>query len=252
MKKLPALLLIACGTLFAAAFTTSTAASEGGVHLDHAPVNVHDKISLQRGAQAFVNHCLHCHSATMMRYGRLTDLGLTQDQIRDNLILSGDRIGDPMATALSPRDGKAWFGVQPPDLSLIARSRGADWLYTYLRSFYRDPATKSGWNNTVFPNVGMPHVLWEYQGDQSLQVTEKVDAVTGDKKETHKLVLDRAGKLTAIGYDEYVGDLVNYLVYMGEPARASRTQIGIVVLFFLAVFFLVTLALKREYWKDVH
>jgi ubiquinol-cytochrome c reductase cytochrome c1 subunit len=252
MKKLPAFLLLACGTLLAAAFATPAAASGAGVHLDHAPLNLHDKISLQRGAQTFVNHCLHCHSATMMRYGRLTDLGLTQDQIRDNLILSGDKIGDSMSTALNAKDGKAWFGVLPPDLSLIARSRGPDWLYTYLRSFYHDPATKSGWNNTVFPNVGMPHVLWEYQGDQVLQVTEKVDAVTGDKKESHKLVLERPGTLTAIGYDEYVGDLVNFLVYMGEPARASRTQIGILVLFFLAVFFLFTLALKKEYWKDVH
>lgn len=252
MKKLRAFLILACGALLATAYATTAAASGAGVHLDHAPVNLHDKISLQRGAQVFVNHCLHCHSASMMRYGRLTDLGLTQDQIRDNLILSGDKFGDPMATALSARDGKAWFGVLPPDLSLIARARGADWLYTYLRGFYRDPATKSGWNNVVFPNVGMPHVLWEYQGDQSMQVTERVDPVTGEKKETRKLVLDRPGKLTAIGYDEYVGDLVNFLVYMGEPARASRTQIGILVLFFLAVFFMITLALKKEYWKDVH
>jgi ubiquinol-cytochrome c reductase cytochrome c1 subunit len=252
MKKLPAILLLACGALLGAAFSTSAAASGAKVHLDHAPVNLHDKISLQRGAQVFVNHCLNCHSATMMRYGRLTDLGLTEDQIRDNLILSGDKIGDAMATALTVKDGKAWFGVLPPDLSLVARSRGPDWLYTYLRGFYRDSSTKSGWNNVVFPNVGMPHVLWEYQGDQFMQVTERVDPVSGEKKETHKLVLDRPGKLTAIAYDEYVGDLVNFLVYMGEPARASRTQIGILVLFFLAAFFMIVLALKKEYWKDVH
>ncbi len=251
MKKPPLFLLLA-GALLAAAFATTAAASGAKVRLDHAPVNLHDKISLQRGAQIFVNHCLHCHSATMMRYGRLQDLDLTEDQIRDNLILSGDRIGDSMATALNAKDGKAWFGVLPPDLSLAARSRGADWLYTYLRSFYRDSSTKSGWNNVVFPNVGMPHVLWEYQGDQSILVTERVDPVTGEKRETHKLVLDRPGKLTAIAYDEYVGDLVNFLVYMGEPARASRTQIGILVLFFLVVFFMITLALKKEYWKDVH
>ena len=222
------------------------------VQLDHAPGNLQDRASLQRGAQIFVNHCLHCHSATMMRYGRLTDLGLTPDQIRDNLILSGDKIGDPMATALNAKDGKTWFGVLPPDLSLVARSRGADWLYTYLRGFYRDSSTKSGWNNVVFPNVGMPHVLWEYQGDQSIQVTERVDPVTGEKRESRRLVLDRPGRLTAIAYDEYVGDLVNFLVYVGEPGRASSTQIGILVLFFLAVFFMITLALKKEYWKDVH
>ena len=136
-------------------------------------MNLHDKLSLQRGAQIFVNHCLNCHAASAMRYSKLTDLGLTEAQIRDNLMFAGDKVGDPMTTTLDPKDGKAWFGVMPPDLSLVARSRGADWLYTYLRGFYRDPAAKTGWNNTVFPNVGMPHVLWEYQGSQVLQAADK-------------------------------------------------------------------------------
>ncbi len=233
MKKLLAILLLAPGLAFA---------SSGSVALDHAPVNLHDKLSLQRGAQIFVNHCLNCHSASAMRYSKLADLGLNEGQIRDNLMFASDKVGDPMTATLDPKEGKAWFGVMPPDLSLVSRSRGADWLYTYLRGFYRDPAAKSGWNNTVFPNVGMPHVLWEYQGSQVLQHADKGAA---------KLVLGEPGKLPAAEYDKYVGDLVNYLVYMGEPARAKRVQIGIVVMFFLAVFFVITVLLKKEYWKDV-
>ena len=233
MKKLIAILLLAPGL--------ALAASEGP-GLDRAPVNLNDKLSLQRGAQIFVNHCLNCHAASAMRYSKLTDLGLSEGQIRDNLMLASDRIGDPMSTNLDPKEGKAWFGVMPPDLSLVARSRGADWIYTYLRSFYRDPAAKTGWNNTIFPNVGMPHVLWEYQGSQVMQVAEQGAA---------KLSLGEPGKLPPAEYDKYVGDLVNYLVYMGEPARAKRVQIGIVVLFFLAIFFVITVLLKKEYWKDV-
>jgi ubiquinol-cytochrome c reductase cytochrome c1 subunit len=233
MKTLLAILLLAPGLAFA---------STAGVTLDRAPVNLHDKLSLQRGAQIFVNHCLNCHSASAMRYSKLTDIGLNEGQIRDNLMFATDKVGDPMTTTLDPNEGKSWFGVMPPDLSLVSRSRGADWLYTYLRGFYRDPAAKSGWNNTVFPNVGMPHVLWEYQGNQVLQHADKGAA---------KLVLGEPGKLAAAEYDKYVGDLVNYMVYMGEPARAKRVQIGIVVMFFLAIFFVITVLLKKEYWKDV-
>jgi len=198
-----------------------------------------------------VNHCLNCHSAAAMRYGRLSDLGLTEQQIRDNLMFATDKIGEPMASVLDAKDAKAWFCVAPPDLSLAARSRGSDWLYTYMRGFYRDPATKSGWNNTVFPNVGMPHVLWEYQGDQALQVTSIRDTNTGDMKETRKLVLDAPGRLTPVQYDQYVADLVNFLTYMGEPAQASRRQWGILVLFVLAAMLVVSMFLKNEYWKDV-
>lgn len=233
MKKLLAILLVA--------FPGLAFASGASAPLDAAPVNLHDKMSLQRGAQIFVNHCLNCHSAQYMRYARLTDLGLTEAQIRQNLLFTTDKIGDPMATTLAARDAKEWFGVLPPDLSLVARSRGSDWLYTYMRGFYRDPATKSGWNNTVFPNVGMPHVLWEYQGDQSFKPGEHGG----------KLALERQGRLSPAEYDRYVGDLVNFLTYLGEPARTKRVQIGIVVMFFLAAFFVITLLLKNEYWKDV-
>ena len=233
MRKLLAVLLLAPGLALAAG---------GHVALDKAPLDLNDKVSLQRGAQIFVNHCLNCHGATAMRYSRLMDLGLTEAQIKENLLFTTDKVGDTMVSALAPKDGKAWFGVNPPDLSLIARSRGPDWLYTYMRGFYRDPAAKSGWNNTVFPNVGMPHVLWEQQGDPVLQAAGNGPA---------KLALDRPGKLPPAEYDRYVGDLVNYLTFMGEPVRAKRTQIGVVVLFFLAAFFVLTLLLKKEYWKDV-
>ena len=228
-------------------------ASSAKVALDRAPINLHDKISLQRGAQIFVNHCLNCHSAAAMRYTRLTDLGLTEAQIRDNLLLAGEKIGEPMMAAMDPAVAKAAFGIVPPDLSLAARSRsrGPDWLYTYMRSFYRDPASKTGWNNAIYPNVAMPHVLWEYQGDQALQVTEKMDPNTGEVKRTQKLVVDRKGKLAPVDYDLYTADLVNYLAYMAEPSQVDRQQWGIFVLFFLAGFFVLVLMLKNEYWKDV-
>jgi ubiquinol-cytochrome c reductase cytochrome c1 subunit len=226
-------------------------ASGGGVQLEHAPINLHDRASLQRGAAIFVNHCLNCHSASAMRYARLSDLGLTEQQIRDNLLFTTEKIGDTMAASQDVKVSKAAFGVVPPDLSLAARSRSPDWLYTYLRSFYRDPESKSGWNNTVFPNVAMPHVLWEYQGYQVLQVTSRMDPNTGDTVETRKLVLERPGKMSRIEYDQYAADLVNFLAYMAEPAKASRKQWGILVLFFLAGFFVLTLLLKKEFWKDV-
>jgi ubiquinol-cytochrome c reductase cytochrome c1 subunit len=244
---------VALRNLLAAAALAPVLAWASGppVQLEKAPINLHDKISLQRGAQIFVNHCLNCHSATSMRYQRLTELGLSEAQIRDNLLFSAEKIGEPMATALDPKDAKGFFGVVPPDLSLAARSRGSDWLYTYLRSFYKDPAAKTGWNNTIYPNVAMPHVLWEYQGDQRLSVTERMDPNTGDRVHTRKLVLDRPGRLAPVDYDQYVADLVNFLTYMSEPTQTARRQWGILVLFFLAGFFVLTLLLKKEYWKDV-
>lgn len=242
MKKLLALLLF---------LPAMALAQHGGIPLERAPIDIHDKLSLQRGAQIFVNHCLNCHSAASMRYSRLTDLGLDEGQIKDNLLFTAEKVGETMSASQDARVSKAAFGVVPPDLSLVARSRNADWLYSYLRGFYRDPATKTGWNNTVFPNVAMPHVLWEYQGDQALQVTERRDENTGDTIESRKLVLERPGRLTPVEYDRYVADLVNYLVYMAEPAQTSRKMWGIVSLFVLGIFFVVSYMLKHEYWKDV-
>jgi len=255
MKTILALRSVLAAGAFAAAFSAlvpaAAWASSAKVPIDRAPINLHDKLSLQRGAQIFVNHCLNCHAAAAMRYSRLTDLGLTEAQIRDNLLLASEKVGEAMGTVLDPKDAKVFFGVVPPDLSLAARSRGPDWLYTYLRGFYRDPETKSGWNNTVFPSVAMPHVLWEYQGKPLMQVTSRMDPNTGDRKETRKLVLDQPGKLKPVEYDQYVADLVNFMTYMAEPAQANRKLWGILVLFFLGVFFLITLFLKNEYWKDV-
>jgi ubiquinol-cytochrome c reductase cytochrome c1 subunit len=242
MKNILALLLFVASTAFA---------NEGGTPLDQAPVDLHDKVSLQRGAAIFVNHCLNCHSANVMRYGRLQDLGLTEAQIKDNLMFATDKVGETMTTAMDPKIAKAAFGVVPPDLSLVARSRSPDWLYTYMRSFYRDPASKTGWNNAIFPNVAMPHVLWEYQGPLAMEVTERKDANSGETITHRKLVAEHPGKLSPLEYDRYVGDLVNYLAYMGEPAQGDRKLWGTLVLFFLAGFFILAYLLKHEYWKDV-
>ena len=242
MKKILAILLLAPWL--------ACAAEEGG-NVDPAPINLHDKVSLQRGAAIFVNNCLNSHSASNMRYGRLQDLGLTEDQIRKNLIFTEAKVGDTMTTTMDPKIAKAAFGVVPPDLSLVGRSRSADWLYTYLRSFYRDPNSKTGWNNTVFPNVAMPNVMWHYQGQQVMQVTSRTDPESGDKIETRKLVLDQPGTLDRMQYDRYVADLVNYLAWMGEPAQVARKSWGIVAMFFLALFFVLAWLLKHEYWKDV-
>ena len=219
-------------------------ASGAELHLDHAPDHARDFPALQTGAKVFVNYCLNCHSASYMRYNRLQDIGLTEAQIKDNLMFTADKIGETMTIAMQRADAKAWFGAAPPDLTVIARARssefgsGADWLYTYLRSFYRDDQRPTGWNNTVFPNVGMPHALWELQGDQVL--------------DGHEVKLATPGKLSPEKYDELVGDLVGYLSYMGEPVSEFRKRLGVVVLIALAVIFVFAYALKKEYWKDVH
>jgi len=222
-------------------------ASGASVHLDKAPVNLSDQDSLQRGARVFVNFCLNCHSASVMRYSRLQDLGLTEDQIKDNLLFSAEKPGETMKIGMSKADAKAWFGATPPDLSVIARSRGADWLYSYLRGFYRDDTRATGWNNTVFDKVGMPHVMWNLQGEM-VPVHKK----EGEHDVIERLELVKPGSITLAEYDAMVGDLVNYLVWMGEPAQLKRKQLGLIVLAFLAVFFVVAYYLKKEFWKDIH
>jgi ubiquinol-cytochrome c reductase cytochrome c1 subunit len=217
--------------------------------LDRAPIDRRDAASIQRGAQVFVNYCLNCHSAEFMRYQRLTDLGLTEQQIRDNLMFATTKIGETMNVAMRHKDAMAWFGVAPPDLSVIARARGADWLYTYLRAFYRDDSRQTGWNNLVFPNVGMPHVLYELQGEQALKAEERKGEHGAEPVKT--LEIRTPGKLSPGEYDKLTADLVNYLVFMGEPARLSRERIGYAVLMFLAVLFVPVYLLKKEYWKDV-
>jgi ubiquinol-cytochrome c reductase cytochrome c1 subunit len=243
-----------------------TAGAAESVKLDRLPadVNPHDAISLQRGAHVYVNYCIGCHAAGYMRYNRLSDLGLTESQIRDNLVFGGAKVGDLMRTAMGPKESAEWFGTPPPDLTVIARSRasgagsGADWLYSYLRGFYRDPARPSGWNNTVYPNVAMPHVLWQLQGEQALK-SEVLLIPAGSGKaedarrvEVQKLVLAKPGTLSPAEYDRLVGDLVNFLAYMAEPSRQARIELGIYVLMFLGVLFVLAYFLKKEYWKDVH
>ncbi len=232
-------------------------ASGPELKLDKAPDRSKDPAALQNGAKLFVNYCLNCHSASYMRYNRLEGIGLSEAQIRDNLMFTADKIGEPMRIAMQRAEATQWFGAAPPDLTVIARARaselgsGADWLYTYLRSFYRDDQRPTGWNNTVFPNVGMPHVLWELQGDQVAHA-ESQDDGHGGKVEHVSLKLDKPGKLSAQEYDNAVADLVGFLVYMGEPAAEWRKQLGWAVLAFLAVMFGLTYALKRNYWKDIH
>ena len=222
-------------------------ASTATAPLDKAPIDLADKESLQRGARIFINQCLNCHSASYMRYTRLQDLGLTEDQIKENLLFTAEKPGETMNVAMTKPDAKAWFGATPPDLTVISRSRGADWLYTYLRSFYRDDSRPTGWNNLVFDKVGMPHVLWSLQGEM-VPVYKKVD---GHDVVDH-LQLAKPGSVTLAQYDAMMGDLVNYMVWMGEPAKMQRMQLGLLVLGFLAVFFVVAYYLKKEFWKDIH
>jgi len=233
--------------LFLVSLLASTMAfASGDIHLDKAPTNLSDQQSLQRGAKTFVNYCLSCHSAQAMRYNRLQDIGLTEQQIKDNLIFTGAKVGDAMTNSMNKKDALAAFGAAPPDLSVISRSRGADWLYTYLRGFYRDETRATGWNNVAFDKVGMPHVLYELQGEQVLHVEKH------GEHETKKLVLAKPGKMTPVEYDGMVADLVNYLQFMGEPMKATRMKLGIVVLLFLSIFFVVAYYLKKEFWKDIH
>ena len=227
----------------------SAHASEAGYRLDRAPIVPTDQLSLQAGAKTFVNYCLSCHGAQYMRYNRLTEIGLTEAQIRDNLILTDAKVGDTMKVALTAKDGKAMFGAAPPDLSVVGRSRSPDWLYTYLRTFYRDPKSPTGWNNAAFPQVAMPHALWTLQGERALDVVPSKDEHGAPEYNWRQL---SPGTQDTVQYDTTVRDLVNFLVYMGEPAASSRKRMGIVVLFALGILFIFAYALKKEYWKDVH
>jgi ubiquinol-cytochrome c reductase cytochrome c1 subunit len=204
-----------------------------------APIDSSDQASLQRGARTFINNCLNCHSANYMRYNRLQDIGLTEKQIKDNLLFAGEKVGDTMKVAINKADAKKWFGVSPPDLSVEVRARGADWVYAYMRGFYRDDTTTSGWNNVVFDKVAMPHVLYELQGEQVMD------------HETHALEIVRPGKLSPEEYDAFVADLTNYMAFMAEPAKQQRKHTGIWVLLFLGVLLVLAIKLKKAYWKDI-
>lgn len=229
-------------------FSAVASAAGGEVKLDRANIDLRDAVSIQRGAQVFANYCMGCHSGSFMRYSNLLDLGLSEQQVLDNLVFTDAKIGDTMTIAMKEADGKTWFGVTPPDLSVIARSRGTDWLYTYLRSFYRDESVVTGWNNVVFPNAAMPHVLWKLQGIQRLHA-----GVADGHGEAHsELMLETPGTMSPQEYDDTIRDLVGFLQYMAEPASVKREQLGVIVLMFLGLMAALTWLLKREFWKDVH
>ena len=245
MKKIILSLLLSVGLV------ASVQASGGeGIAWDKAPNKSNDLPALQNGAKLFVNYCLNCHSAAFMRYNRLTDIGLTEQQIKDNLLFTTDKVGETMKANIDPRQAKEWFGANPPDLTVIARSRaghngtGADYLYTYMRTFYRDETKATGWNNLAFPNVGMPHVLWELQGERRAVFDEKTHEFKGWEQ-------IKPGSMTAEQYDQAVGDLVGYLQWMGEPAQNTRKTIGIFVLLFLFGFMYIAWRLNAAYWKDI-
>ena len=247
MKKLLTALLFAPLLAFA---------SDAELHLDKAPVST-EPAALQNGAKLFVNYCLNCHGASYMRYNRLQQIGLSEQMIKDNLMFTADKVGEPMRIAMQRDEAKEWIGAAPPDLTVVARSRasefgsGADWLYTYLRGFYRDSERPTGWNNVIFENVGMPHVLYELQGEQLAKVSEKDDGHGGKIKEIH-LEQGKPGKMSKDEYDKATADLVSYLVWMGEPMAETRKTIGTVVLAFLGLLFVLSYLLKKNYWKDIH
>ncbi|MCD2512982.1 cytochrome c1 [Comamonas endophytica] len=250
MKKLILTLMAALG------FAAGAQAAEGGMAWDKAPLKTNDQASLQNGAKLFVNYCLGCHSASFMRYNRLKDIGLTDQEIKDNLLFTTDKVGETMKAAIDPRQAKDWFGGNPPDLTVIARSRagaggsGADYLYTFLRTFYRDETKPTGWNNLAYPNVGMPHALWQMQGVRRAVFEEQ--EVHGKKTPVFKGWEQLSpGAMTAVQYDQAVGDLVNYLQWMGEPAQNSRIRVGVWVLIFLGVFIVIAWRLNAAFWKDV-
>jgi len=251
MKKLLIGLVAALGLVAGAH------AAGDGIAWDKAPNKTNDMAALQNGAKIFVNSCLNCHSATYMRFNRLKDIGLTEQQIKDNLLFTTDKVGETMKVAMDPKNAKDWFGGVPPDLTLIARSRaaigkgsGPDYLYTYLRTYYRDDTKASGWNNLAFPNVSMPHVLWELQGErkplygEAVQHGQKVSVFKGWEQV-------KPGSMTPLQFDQAMGDLVGYLQWMGEPAQNKRVQIGVWVLMFLLVLTFFAWRLNAAYWKDV-
>ena len=246
-------ILFACVSCMGAAY----AVGAGAIPWDKAPNRTNDMAALQNGAKLFVNYCLNCHSAAYMRYNRLRDIGLTEQQIKDNLLFATDKVGDTMVASINPKEAKEWFGGNPPDLTVIARSRsasgqgsGADYLYTYLRTFYPDAGKATGWNNLAFPSVGMPHVLWQLQGTR--QPVYEMGTEHGHEVKIFKGWEQLTpGSMTPLDYEHAVGDLVSFLQWMGEPSQNSRTRIGVGVMLFLLILTLFTWRLNASYWKDV-
>ena len=267
MKKLISVLLVALLTSLSVNVTYGAGAS--GV-VDHANMNMRDKASLQNGAKLFVNYCLSCHSASHARYNRMAeDLDIPEAVLKETLMFTTDKVGDLMKTTMPAEDAKAWFGVTPPDLSLVSRVRKPDWVYTYLRAFYLDESSPSGWNNSLFENVAMPHAMYELQGVQKL--VGKVDAHASKSSDSHEpgdshesdgsetyvvgdaiFELEHPGKLTPEEFDKAMLDLTSFLAYLAEPAQMKRKTIGVFTLFFLIILMGLSYLLKKEFWRDVH
>lgn len=244
------------GLMLALGMNSVVMAAGAGFPLDKAPDRSNDMAALQNGAKLFVNYCLSCHSASFMRFNRLQDIGLSEKEIVDNLLFTTDKVGDTMVAAINPKQAKAWFGANPPDLTLVARSRssqagtGADYIYTLLRSYYRDETKPTGWNNLVFPSIAMPHPLWELQGER----VPAFDTHESHGQSTHvfkEWTPGKDGKMSQEEYDKNVADLVGFLQWMAEPVRSSRTRLGVWVMLFLAGFALVAWRLNAAFWKDV-
>jgi len=246
MKKLIFAILLAAAPMLGLA-------SSEGPHMEPANIDMGDQASLQRGAKYFVNYCLSCHSAKYQRYNRMAkDIGLTDEEVIGNLMFTTDKIGDTMKIAMPEDKATAWFGNPPPDLSVISRARGVDYIYNYLRSFYLDEKRPFGVNNTIFPDVGMPHVLWELQGAQKAVYKVEKDASGHDTEVFDHFEPVTPGALSPEEYDQVARDLTAFLAYVGEPAQLERKRLGMWVLLFIAVFFVLAYLLKKEYWKDIH
>lgn len=250
MKKLVSIIFLTFG------FATFVHAAGGGIAWDKAPNKTNDLIALQNGAKTFMNYCMNCHSAAFMRFNRLTDIGLTEKDIKENLLFTTDKVGETMKASIDPKQAKEWFGGNPPDLTLIARSRsgkqgtGADYLYTYMRTYYPDETKVTGWNNLAFPNVGMPHALWELQGLRK-PILETVQEHGKDVQVFKGWEQLTPGKLSPEEYDHMVADLVSYLQWMAEPAQNTRVTVGVWVLLFLSILTIFAWRLNAAYWKDV-
>ena len=247
---------ILLGLMLSLGLSGAALAAGPSIPYDQAPKRTNDMAALQNGAKLFVNYCLNCHSAAFMRYNRLRDIGLNDKQIAENLTFTTDKIGDTMKANISPADAKAWFGKVPPDLTLVARSRssragpGSDYIYTLLRTYYRDETKPTGWNNKAYPNIGMPNPLWQLQGEQA-PVYEKVMSHGQEVEVLKGWTQTKPGTMTPAEYDQAVGDLVAYLQWMAEPAQNSRVRIGVWVLIFLAAFTVVAWRLNAVFWKDI-
>ena len=227
------------------------ALAAGGGNLQQAGNDLGDQASLQRGAALYMNYCSGCHALKYVRYSRIAnDLGLTEEQVQDSLNFTGAKFGEQIHVAMAPEDAQEWFGQVPPDLSLVSRVRGSDWIYTYLKSFYLDDTRPLGWNNTLFPNASMPNPLWMMQGLQRAEFGP-LDEATGERP-VERLVIAEPGNVDPARYDQAVRDITNFLEYVGEPAALKRHELGVWVILFLAFFTFLAWLLKKEYWRDVH